>query len=127
MMNIRPIRNQVDYDWALAEVERYFDGQPALGTPDADRFDMLCDLIEAYEARRWAIDPPDPVEAINYTMTISGRSQKDLAELLGSKLRASEILKCKRALTLPMIVKLNRQWGVPAEALIPLHAGDEAD
>ena len=50
-MDIHPLRTEADYDWALAEVERYFNDQPQVGTPDGDRFIMLSDLIEAYEAK----------------------------------------------------------------------------
>ncbi len=121
-MNIRPLRTEADYDWALAEVERYFNDQPEAGTPEGDRFTVLSDLIEAYEAKHWPIGPVDPIEAILYRMEIAGKTRKDLALLLGSQSRASEILKRKRALTLPMIHKLNQEWGVPAEVLItPYH------
>ena len=60
MEDIRPIRNEVDYDWALAEVARYFEHEPVVGTPAADRFDALASLIEAYEAKHWAIKAPIP-------------------------------------------------------------------
>lgn len=121
-MDIRPLRTEADYDWALAEVECYFDDQPEVGTPEGDRFTVLSDLIEAYEAKHWPIGPADPIEAILYRMEIGGKTRKDLALLLGSQSRASEILKRKRALTLPMIHKLNQEWGVPAEVLItPYH------
>jgi len=55
-MNIRPIRTEADYDWALGEIEPYFAYEPAPGTPEAERFDALATLIEAYEARAWAIE-----------------------------------------------------------------------
>ena len=59
-MDVKPIRNDADLDWALAEVEQYFDSPPAPGTPEADRFDALTDLIEAYESKHEPIDTPDP-------------------------------------------------------------------
>lgn len=96
MRNIRAIRNEADYDWALAEIAHYFENQPAPGTVGADRFDVLASLIEAYEAKHWPIESTDPVEAIEYRMEISGYTQKDLSEFIGSRSRASEILKRKR-------------------------------
>jgi HTH-type transcriptional regulator/antitoxin HigA len=75
-------------------------------------------LIEAYERERWPIDPPDPVEAIRYCMEQQGRSQSDLAVLLGSRSRASEILSRRRPLTLEMVRKLHLEWGIPAESLL---------
>ena len=47
MMDIRPIRTEADYDWALKAIEPYFEKQPRRGTPAADRFDILAALIEA--------------------------------------------------------------------------------
>lgn len=121
-MDIRPIRREVDYDWALAEIERYFSNVPEQGTPEADRFDVLAELIEAYENRHWAIEPADPVDTIRYRMETLGLGQSDLAQVVGSRSRASEILNRKRPLTLAMIQRLHDQWGIPADALIaPYH------
>lgn len=117
-MNIRPIRNEADYDCALAEIERYFDREPEPGSPEADHFDVLAALIEAYERRNWPIDPPDPVDAIRYCMEQRGYTQADLGALLGSRSRASEVLKRKRPLTLEMMRKLHSEWGIPAENLL---------
>jgi HTH-type transcriptional regulator/antitoxin HigA len=126
MMDVRPIRNEADYDWALAEIEQYFDREPAPGTPEADRFDVLADLIAAYEARRWPVEHADPVELIEYHMELGGFQTKDLAEVLGSKSRASEILNRKRPLTLEMARKLHEAWGIPAEVLIRPYRLDAA-
>ena len=117
-MNVRPVRNETDYDWALAEIEPYFDREPAFGSPAADRFDVLAALIEAYERRHWSIEPPDPVDAIRYCMEQRGYTQADLASLLGSRSRASEILKRKRSLSLTMARRLHDEWGIPAESLL---------
>jgi len=73
--DIRPIRTEKDYDRALAEIGQYFELEPKRGTPEADRFDVSAALIEAYEAKHWPIDPPDPVEAIRFRMELSGYSQ----------------------------------------------------
>lgn len=125
-MDIKPIRNEADHEWALAEIEQYFDHEPARGTPEADRFDVLADLIEAYEARHWPIEHADPVEMIEYRMELGGFQTKDLAEVLGSKSRASEILNRKRAITLDMARKLHDAWGIPAEVLIRPYRLDAA-
>ncbi len=122
MKNIRPLRSEADYDWALAEIETYFKNPPPLGTPAADRFDLLATVIDAYEAKHWAIEPADPIDAIRYRMETAGYTQADLAKLLGSRPRASEIMNRKRALTIPMAYKLHREWNIPAETLIrPYH------
>ena len=74
--------------------------------------------MEAYEARRWRIDPPDPIEAIKLRMQQRGLSRRDLEKVLGSKSRVSEVLNRKRSLTLEMIRRLHSLWGIPAESLI---------
>jgi HTH-type transcriptional regulator/antitoxin HigA len=53
---VRPIHTEADYDAALALVDTLMDAEP--GTPEGDRLDVLVTLIEAYEARHWAIAPP---------------------------------------------------------------------
>src|SRR6202030_4619687 len=115
---IRPIRTETEYDEALEEIERCFENEPKPGTPEADRFDLLALIIENYERKRWAIDPPDTIDAIRYRMETGGHSQADLGRLLGSRQRASDILTGKRPLTLRMAWTLHREWGIPAEALI---------
>jgi len=122
MKDIRPIRAETDYEWALAQVARYFDKQPGRGTPAGNRFEILLSLIEAYEAKHWAVDAPDPIEAIKAQMKQLGRTQADLSELIGSRSRASEILKRQRALSMAMVRKLSANWHIPADVLIqPYH------
>ena len=81
-------------------------------------FDVLATLIETYEEKHWPIDPPDPVDAIQYRMEQAGLGQADLARLLGSRSRASEIMRRKRSLTMEQALKLHEKWKIPAEALL---------
>lgn len=117
-MTVRALRSEADYDWALGEIAPYFEAEPATGTEAADRFDLLTDLIEAYEARRWPIEPAEPIAAIIAVMETRGYTQADLARLLRSRSRASELLARRRKLTLGQMVRLNREWGVPADSLL---------
>jgi HTH-type transcriptional regulator/antitoxin HigA len=117
-MNVRPIRTDADLAWAIAEVTAYFDEPPAPGTLEADRFDVLSELIEAYENRRFAVEAADPVAFLAAFMAMTGRTQTDLARLFNSPSRASEVLRRKRALTVEMIHKLSSAWGVPTDALV---------
>jgi len=128
MENIRPIRTEEDYNWALAEVTRYFEHEPEIGSPEGDRFDVLAALIEAYEDKHYPIEAPDPVEAIHSHMELFNLPRKALAEVIGSSPRATEVLNRKRALTLDMIFKLNKEWHIPAEILIrPYHLARGAE
>lgn len=117
-MDIRPIKTDADYEWALAEVTRYFEQQPEPGSTEGDRFDVLSDLIAAYEERHFPLPDADPVEALRAFLEATGRTQQDLAALLGSAPRASEVLRRKRALTVDMIGKLSKEWGMPADILV---------
>lgn len=117
-MTNRPIRTDAEYKAALAEIERFFADEPRKGTPDADRFDLLTLLIETYEEQHHPIGPPHPVEMIRHRMRTAGYTQADLATLLGSRARASEVLQKKRRLTLEMMRKLAREWKIPAETLL---------
>lgn len=115
---IRPLRTEADYEAALAEIERYFEQEPGQGTPEADRFDLLALVIQDYERKHWPIEPPDDVEAIRFSMETRGHTQAELGKILGSRQRASDVLTGKRPLTMGMAWRLNREWEIPAEALI---------
>lgn len=117
-MDIRPIHTDADYKSALRELSAYFDNEPAPETPDGDRFDVLLTLVEAYEAKHFPIDLPDPVEAIKFRMEQAGLTPKDLVPAIGRLNRVYEILTRKRPLTLNMIWRLHSQFGIPADSLI---------
>ncbi|MBV8779464.1 MAG: XRE family transcriptional regulator [Alphaproteobacteria bacterium] len=117
-MEIRPIRTEDDYESALNEIEAYFDHEPEPGTLEADRFDILAALIGAYEQRHWPIGAPDAVGAIKEIMALKHYTQADLATLLGSRSRASEILNRRRGLTMEQARLLHACWQVPAESLL---------
>lgn len=115
-ITIRPIHNEEDYEAALAEVDSLMDAVPE--TLEGDRLDVLVTLIEAYEARHWAIEAPDPIEAIRTRMEQKKLRQRDLEPMIGSRGRVSEVLSRKRSLTLPMIRRLARGLDLPADVLI---------
>ncbi len=115
-MDIRPIRDEADYDAALEAIDGLMGAEP--DTPEADRLDVLVTLVEAYEARRWPVDAPDPVSMIEHVMEARGYRQKDLAAVIGSQPHASEVLNRRRPLSLPMIRALSAEWGLPADALL---------
>ncbi len=127
-MDIRPIRSEDDYDWALAEIAPYFDNIPKKNTEEADRFDILAGLIAAYEATNHPIEAPSPVDMIATYMEEAGLKQSDFAAVVGSTSRASEFLNRKRALSISAIQKIHKAWRLPAEVLIqPYHLEQEPD
>ena len=118
MMDIRPLRSEADYDAALEAIETYFVNEPEPGTPEADRFDLLALVIADYERRHWEIEPPDAPDLLREQMAAKGYTQSDLAALLGSKTRASEVLNRRRRLTLEQAWTLHTNWRLPTDALI---------
>jgi len=117
-MDVRPVETEADYDWALKEIEAYFDRDPAPGTAEAARFSVLAALIGAYEDKHWAIEAPDPIDAIREVMAQRGLKSADLSRVLGSRSRASEVLNRKRGLTMEQAWKLHVAWGIPADILL---------
>ncbi len=123
------IKNSTDYEEALSELDRLVERDPASGTPNADRLELLALLIRGYESKRVSARPPDPLEAIRFRMEQQGLTQRDLVPFIGSRSKVSEVLAGKRPLTLSMIRALHRGLGIPAESLLqePGTALDEGD
>ena len=118
-MDIQPIRTDQDHRAALAAIEACW-GAPE-GTEEGDKLDVLLALVEIYEARRWPIeidDTFDPIDVLRYAIDELGHTQAELAELLGSRSRASEVLSRRRALTVEMIHKVGEAWKIPADLLV---------
>ncbi len=115
-MNIKPIKSKKDYQEAMLRLEKVFDAKK--GSPRGDELEVLSILIEKYEDDHFPIDFPDPVEAIKFRMEQSGLTQTDLANVVGQKSRASEILNRKRKLSLDMIRQLHKEWRIPTQVLV---------
>ena len=115
-MEIAPIKTERDHKRALREIESLMTAKR--NTPEGDRLDVLVTLVEAWEARHYPLDLPDPVAAIRYHMEQRGLTPKDLVPYIGSRSRVYEVLNRKRPLSLRMIWRLHRGLGIPAESLI---------
>jgi HTH-type transcriptional regulator/antitoxin HigA len=123
-IELKPIRTEADYEAALAEIERLWGARS--GTSDGDRLDVLATLVDAYEAKHYPMDPPDPVEAIRFRMEQQGITRKDLEPLIGTRARVAEVLNRKRSLSIEMIRKLHDGLGISAEVLIRPSRREEA-
>ncbi len=115
-MKIQPIKTEVNYDAALAEIDKLW-GAPE-GSATGNRLDVLLVLVENYEAQHHPIAPPDPVEAIKFRMEQMNLSCKDLEPLIGSRARVAEVINRRRSLSLPMIRKLHNALHIPLESLV---------
>lgn len=112
------IRDEAGYAAAMADYEAIFDDDPEIGSEAGDRFELLGLLLAKYEEDHFPMPKTGAVEAIRFAMDRRGLGQSDLAELLGSRSRASEILNARRDLTLPQIRLLSKAWGIPVAALV---------
>ncbi len=115
-MEIKPIKTENDYNQALERLEIIFDAKN--GSPEGDELEVLGILIEKYENEKFPISLPDPIEAIKFRMEQMGYNQNDLANIVGLKSRASEILNRKRKLSLEMIRQLHKRLHIPTDVLI---------
>jgi HTH-type transcriptional regulator/antitoxin HigA len=118
-MEIQPIHTDDDHHAALAQIEACW-GAPE-GTEEGDRLELLVALVELYEAKRWPVATDerfDPIDVLHYAIEELGHTQVELAALLGSRARASEILSRRRALTVDIIRKISEGWKIPAELLV---------
>lgn len=124
-MDVRPIRTAEDHRAAVAEIEALWNAEP--GSPEDDRLDVLATLVSAYEDEHFKIEAADPVEVVKEVMETRGYTQKDLAAVLGSSSRASEILRGRRDFSIQHIRALTSQWHIPAGVLIGVPAAVEQD
>jgi len=116
-MEIHPIRNDEDHAAAIREIEKLWGAET--GSEEGDKLDILATLVEKYEERRWPnVDVSDPIDLLNYAITEFGHSQAELADLLGSRSRASEILNRRRPLTVEMIHSISEAWKISADLLV---------
>lgn len=115
-MNILPIKNEADYAATLERISQLMDAER--DSPEGDELEVLAMMVEAYEDKNYPIADCDPIEFLKYAMESQGYKQKDLAKLLNSRPRASEILNRQRPLSLSMIRLISKSWQVPAEPLL---------
>lgn len=112
------IRPEADYRAALQEVAALIDLDPSMDSSEGQRLDVRGTLLQAYEAKRYQIDPSDPSDAIRFRIEQPGLSVKDLVPYIGLLNRVYEVLARRRSLPLSMIRRLSVDLRVPAEVLV---------
>jgi|SRR5882724_3239627 HTH-type transcriptional regulator/antitoxin HigA len=117
---LRPINTARAHKAALAEINALLTATK-LTRAQEERLELLGILVNDYEDRAFPLDERDPVDLLEGHMQNSGRTQKDLAALVGGTL-ASLILSRRRAMSLDVIRKISTAWGVPADLLIKPYA-----
>lgn len=115
-MTIRPIITRNDYEDALAFIEKNFEAKR--NTKIGKMVEVLAILVEKYEDEHFPMEAPTPAEAIKFRMEQLGWDRKDLAKIIGTPARVSEIFSGKRNLSITMVKKIHRELNVPAEILL---------
>jgi len=113
---VRPVRSDADLHAVLQEIDVLFDAEP--GSAEFDRLEVLTILAVDYENKHHSIDPPTPIQAIQFRLEQGQLTKKDLESALGGRNRMSEILSGKRGLSLEMIRSLKTRFGIPADSLL---------
>lgn len=131
-MQIAPIHNQDDLDVALARIDElmdFNDGEgPRLESDEGRELDVLSTLAERYEETAFPMDLPSPVAAVLFALEQKGLRQADLANILKSRSRASELLHGNlKGLSRHMMQVLHRNLNIPAEILIQDISQEEDD
>jgi HTH-type transcriptional regulator / antitoxin HigA len=119
MLNFEPkiIKFKEDYEKALASLDELVDKE-ALTEAEINRLELLAHLIEEFEAEKFPISNPDPIEAIKFRMEQASLKQKDLIPFIGDKSQVSLVLNEKKPLSLSMIRALHDGLGIPLESLV---------
>ena len=115
-MDIRPIKTDEDFECAIRRIDELWHAKE--GTSEGDELEVWLTLVEAYEKEHHPMPPPTLNEAIEFQMDQLGITKADLARMLGSRGRVSEILSGKHKLTVRMLKRLHNELGVPADVLL---------
>ena len=91
------LRNEPEYDAAVAEVDALLERDPAAGSPEYERLRFLAVLIGAYDDEHYPMgDAGTPQSAVAFMLEQKGMTRADLAPILGGRSRVSEFFSGKR-------------------------------
>jgi len=115
-MELRPIKNEAEYNFALMEIDKLIDCEE--NSKEEDLLEVISLLVWDYEEKNYSIGRLSPIKAIKTRMNELNLKPKDLVSMIGDKSRVSDVLSKKRKLTLKMIRNLNKALSIPIETLI---------
>jgi HTH-type transcriptional regulator / antitoxin HigA len=117
-MELKPIKNDEEYEELLAWIDDEFDRKPKPDSPAGNRLQVALLIIKAYEDVHFQIPTPDPIEVIKLKMQERGLKSKDLVDWVGSKSYVSALLNRKKPLTLKLAKLFHEKLGIPAQVLL---------
>ena len=113
------LRNEREYDAAVAEIDALLDQNPARGTIEYDRLELLTVLVRAYDEEHYPmLDSSTPQDVVDFLLEQHGMTRAELADTLGGRSRVSEFFAGKRRLSINQILALQKLLGAPAELLL---------
>jgi len=111
------LKNDTEYEAAIAEIERLLDEDVEPATEGYDRLEFLSVLVEHYEEELYPMGTVTPQQAVTFMLEQKGLERSDLDEVMGGKSRVSDFLNGKRDLSKSQIEGLRRMLGIPADIL----------
>jgi HTH-type transcriptional regulator/antitoxin HigA len=122
------IRSDADHAAALARIETIVAGNDDRLDEDDGELEALTLLVESYEAKRFPVEDPDPIEMLEFRMAQLGLNTSRLAETLGiGRGRASELLHRKRRLSLDLIRTIVERLHIAPSLLIPPYETERSE
>ena len=112
------LKNDTEYEAAIAEIERLLDDEVEPASEGYDRLEFLSVLVEHYEEGQYPMGTVTPQQAVAFMLEQKGLERSDLDEVMGGKSRVSDFLNGKRDLSKSQIEGLRRMLGVPADILL---------
>jgi HTH-type transcriptional regulator/antitoxin HigA len=110
----------IDSDAELARARTLVDQLWSLNDPvDMARLEAQARLIAAYEEQKWPRRSASVANLIRHLMDQHGLTRADMAPILGSPSRVSEVLRGKKGLSMAMVQRLRARFRVPADLLLP--------
>ena len=112
------LKDEMEYEAAVAEIERLLDEEVEPASERYDRLEFLSVLVEHYEEDQYPMGTVTPQQAVTFMLEQKELERSDLDEVMGGKSRVSDFLNGKRDLSKSQIEGLRRMLGIPADILL---------
>lgn len=113
------LRNEAEYDAAVAEIDALLDLDPPAGSVEYERLEFLSVLVQAYDEKHYPMgERSTPQSVVDFMLEQKGMTRADLTEIMGGRSRVSEFFSGKRPLSRGQIERLRDALGIPADLLL---------